>query len=130
MYVVTRDCPIQCLAPLLSRLTYNALVDGVSGSPATVAQVIELYERGRLVDIDNISSGRAGEIRHVLIEAQLIDPSSKPIPRYARQQEASASNGHHVACSHHVAMGDGDMYAVTGNTGEVTAVVNVAAAVD
>jgi len=105
MNVVTRACPIQCLAPFLSHLTYTALLYGLPGSPATVAQVIELYEHGQLVDIHNIGSGRAGEIRRSLIEAQLIDPNSKPIPRYSRQQEAPASNGHHAICSHHLGHG-------------------------
>jgi len=60
MYVITRTCPIECLAPLLSRKTFSALAAGMQCSPATVGQVIELYEQGQLQDIENISTGRAG----------------------------------------------------------------------
>lgn len=103
MYVVTRECPIQCLAPFLSSLTYNALLDGVAGSPATVGQVVELYECGRLMDIHNIGAGRMGEIRRSLIEAKLIDPAGRLIIS-PRVQETSAPR-HHVTCSHHLSRG-------------------------
>jgi hypothetical protein len=61
MYVIKRSCPVECLAPVLNRLTFASLVEGMKGSSggATVGEVIELYEQGRLMAIHNISSGRA-----------------------------------------------------------------------
>jgi len=98
MYVITRTCPIECLAPLLSRKTFSALAAGMQCSPATVGQVIELYEQGQLQDIENISTGRAGEIRRSLIEAKLIELNSRPIIRRRTVRDASVPDGHHASC--------------------------------
>jgi len=100
MYAVMRTCPIQCLAPFLSRPTYSALEAGIPNESATVGQVVELYEQGRLVDIYNISGGRMGEIRRCLIRAKVIDLSSQPIVNRSHAKEASTNNGHHASCPH------------------------------
>ena len=81
MYGITQDCPIECLAPLLSRQTLATLVNGIDGSPATVGQLIELYDQRRLMEIHGISTGRLGEIRRSLVEAKLIEADGRPILR-------------------------------------------------
>ena len=73
MHVITRDCAIECLAALLSVPTLGALASGIGEAPATVGQVIELYEQRRLMNIHNISSGRAGEIKRCLMTIGLIE---------------------------------------------------------
>lgn len=106
MYVVTRDCPIQCLAPLLSRMTLAALVVGLPAPPATVGQLIEMYEQGRLTDVYNISSGRVGEIRSCLIQAKLVDPDS----RHGSKRDGATGatvNGHHVSCPQYARKSEG-----------------------
>jgi len=80
--------PIECMAPLLSRFTFAALSAGMSGSQAMVERMIELYEKGTLTEIRNISSGRVGDIRSGLIQAKLIDPNSKYGNRRASEQDA------------------------------------------
>jgi hypothetical protein len=107
MYVITRTCPIECLAPLLSRTTFAALADGLDGCPATVGQVIELYRQRRLMDIYNISSGRTGEIRHSLIQGGLIEPSSKPATKLDFAREVMTSTGHHASCPDRLRAGNG-----------------------
>jgi hypothetical protein len=72
MDAIRRDCPIECLAPLLPRQTMAALTAGM-GSPATVGQVVELYEQRKLMEIYGISTGRLGEIRRSLVKAGLIE---------------------------------------------------------
>ena len=74
MHNISPDCPIECLTPLLSQETSAALAVGLQGTPATVGQVIELYQLGRLKDIRNISTGRSGEISWRLAESGLIRP--------------------------------------------------------
>ena len=84
MHAVTPDCSIECLAPALSRSTLGALLLGIDGSPVTVGHVIELYKQGRLQDIYNISSGRAGEIKRCLVAAGLIELGDDPLSRWPR----------------------------------------------
>lgn len=96
-YTVTRDCPVACLAPLLTRPTFDALAAGVVGhndAPATVGQVIELYEQNLLRDVRNIGPSRAGEIRRALVQAGLIEPNTAPLAmRWVRN--GTESDGHH-----------------------------------
>ena len=99
-YAITRNCAIACLAPLLTRPTLDALVAGFAGhndSPATVGQLIGLYELHGLTGIFNIGTGRAGEIRWALVKAGLIDPGSVPLVRQ-RTQAGQASGGHSRSC--------------------------------
>lgn len=42
---ITKNCPIACLAPLLSSRAFTALADGLKNAHATVGQVMELYEQ-------------------------------------------------------------------------------------
>jgi len=90
---ISRDCPIQCLAPLLSRQTLAALVNGNDGSLAAVGQVVELYEQHKLMKIENISTGRMGEIRGCLVEAGLIEPDGRPMFRRRRTRDTSVRCG-------------------------------------
>lgn len=99
MDAIRRNCPIECLAPLLSRQTLAALVNGIDGSPATVEQVVELYEQHRLMETHGISTGRLGEIRRSLVEAGLIEPDGRPIPRRRLAGDASVLYGHHATCA-------------------------------
>jgi hypothetical protein len=90
---------------VLGRLTFAALVEGLVGMKsepggATVGDVIELYEQGRLTEIYNISSGRAGEIRSCLVRAGLIDPESRP-----EGERDVVQRGHHVGCGEYVRAG-------------------------
>jgi len=74
MHVITRKCSLECLEPLLSRMTFAALVEGIEGSQDTsVGRVIELYEQRKLMDIKNISTGRCGEIGRCLVRVGVID---------------------------------------------------------
>lgn len=100
---VTRDCPVACLAPLLTQPTLDALASGLArddDSPATVGQLIELFEQNHLTNIFNVGSGRAGEIRWALVTAELIDPNA--MPRALRwMRKDTNGNGHHQVCSRH-----------------------------
>jgi hypothetical protein len=95
MDAINRDCPIECLAALLSRQTLAALVNGIDGSPATVGQVVELYEQHRLNEIPGISTGRTGEIRRCLVEAGLIESDGRPILKQRWVRDTSVVYRHH-----------------------------------
>jgi hypothetical protein len=108
VYAIKRSCPIECLEPLLNRLTFAALAEELKHSPgtATVGAVIELYEQNRLTDIYNISTGRAGEIRSSLIRVGLIDPASRIGCKHVNGR-GEVRHGHHVTCPDYVHMNDG-----------------------
>lgn len=97
MNAVTRDCPIACLASLLSRTTLDALIVGIVGSPATIGQLIELCECSRLTDIFNIGPSRAGEIRWALVQAKLMNPERRPLIQLQRPARHS-EHGHDKSC--------------------------------
>jgi hypothetical protein len=101
MDAIRRYCPIECLAPLLSRQTMAALTAGM-GSPATVGQVVELYEQRRLMEIYGISTGRLGEIKRSLVKAGLIEPGGRPVFRRRRPRDRSVGCGHCEGCPHHL----------------------------
>jgi hypothetical protein len=94
---IRRSCPVECLAPLLSQPTFDALREGLDGSLGTVDQVIKLCEQRRLMELYNIGPSRAGEIRECLIEAKLIEPIQEPLIRHAWDESVQA-NGHHQSC--------------------------------
>lgn len=71
---ITLDCPLACLAPLLSPSASAALAAGLRGPRATVGQVIDMSRQGRLKDIRNIGTGRTGQIRWRLTQTGLIQP--------------------------------------------------------
>ena len=96
MHVITRSCPVACLAPLLSRVTFCALAEGMQGSPATVGQVVELYEQRRLIEIENISTGRCGEIRRSLVKAGLIEAEGRGIVTRGGGRNGLVAWGHGV----------------------------------
>jgi len=77
---LSRSCPIACLAPLLSRPTFQVLAAGLDDS-AIVGDVVELYERRRLMKLPNISTGRAGEVRQCLVEAGLVEGDGRLVIR-------------------------------------------------
>lgn len=95
MSTITKDCPIECLAPLLSRATFDALAAGIDSDPATVAHVIALYEHGGLMNLYNISSGRAGEIGRCLVAAGMIEPPSSEPPLWRRLPARADITSHH-----------------------------------
>jgi len=105
MDAINRDCPIECLAALLSRQTLAALANGIDGSPATVGQVIELYDQHRLMEIHGISTGRLGEIKRSLIEAKLIESSGQP-------DINSVAHGHRATCPGHLGQSDGRTHTI------------------
>jgi hypothetical protein len=96
---ITRDCQIACLASLLTRPTFDALMAGMvsqDDSPATVGQLVELYQYDKLTDIFNIGSSRSGEIRWALVQAGLIEPTRVPLVR-----QWIRNDGHDLACPGH-----------------------------
>lgn len=99
MDAIRRDCPIECLASLLSRQTFAALTAGMRSS-ATVGQVVELYEQHRLMEIDGISTGRLGEIRRSLVEARLIESDGRPVVRRGRAWDELEKWRHVEGCPH------------------------------
>lgn len=96
MNVVTRDCPIACLAPLLTQLTFDALACGLADS-ATVGDLAWLCAHRRLMELYGIGPSRAGEIRECLVGAGLVDLDTQLMWRDPQRQRAA--NGHHVSCS-------------------------------
>jgi hypothetical protein len=105
MYVITPDCPIECLAPLLSLPTYTALVAALE-SPATVGQVVDLYEHGGLLDLYNIGSGRAGEIRRCLLQCGLIRSDRSSVITRRSVLNASVPRGHDASCPKYLSVGN------------------------
>lgn len=102
MDVISKDCPIACLAAVLSRTTLDTLVAVIVGhdsSPATVGQVVELYEQDRLMKLYNISSGRLGEIRRGLVAVGLVEVGIEPLVGRGQTQNGSVVE-HAGACSH------------------------------
>lgn len=73
---ITLDCPLPCLASLLSRMSYEALVNGIDAAPATVGDVVELYEQDRLDELPGIGTGRRGEIHRCLVAMELVKPEN------------------------------------------------------
>lgn len=94
---ITKDCPIECLASMLSTATYAALTAGLE-DPATVGQVVDLYEQGKLVKIHNIRWGRIGEIRRCLAAAGVIKASIEQVSRPRETRRILAQDGHHTSC--------------------------------
>ena len=112
MDAINGDCPIECLAPILTRQTLTALVNGIDGSLATVGRVIELYAQHRLMEISGISTGRYGEIKRGLIEAKLIEASSQTGINRRCIRDTPVPYRHHPTCPGHLGQSDGRTHAI------------------
>jgi hypothetical protein len=80
-HLVTGDCPVECLAPLLSSRVVGRLAraDGrrgeavaSCGTPATVGDVVRLYRQGRLGEIGGLGPLSIREIGLVLVSRGLV----------------------------------------------------------
>jgi hypothetical protein len=91
--VITRACPLACLASVLSRVTYEALVAGIEASPATVGDVAELCEQGKLTDLPGIASGRLGEISRCLVALELVEPEGGEAIWLVRREHLVVKHG-------------------------------------
>lgn len=78
---ITRECRIVCLKRQLSAHAYNPLERAYSleefDKPKSVGNVVDLYESGKIRDIDNLGRRKIGEIGLVLQLAGLIKPSER-----------------------------------------------------
>jgi hypothetical protein len=67
---ITPACPIRCLRPVLSAVTYNCLTYAYGApfdQPTTVTDVIALWRTNRLGQIWGLGPRRIGEIETALI---------------------------------------------------------------
>ena len=98
---ITADCPVDCLAPLLSSRVFGRLARAQGrhgepvascGVPATVGDVVRLYRQGRLGEIAGLGARSITEIEAGLVLAGLLLDAS-PAPRrqpHARQTTTPA----------------------------------------
>ena len=71
---VSRDCPVECLLTVLSRMAFNRLTraDGaLFDPPRTVGDVMDLYTRGQLRKIRGLGPRHSSEIEAGLVLAGL-----------------------------------------------------------
>lgn len=71
---VSPDCPIECLLPVLSLMSFNRLAradDAPFGEPRTVGDVLDLYARHELRKIWGLGPRRTSEIEAALVLAGL-----------------------------------------------------------
>jgi hypothetical protein len=80
-HLVTADCPVECLAPLLPSRVVGRLAraDGrrgeavaSCGAPTTVGDVVRLYRQGRLREIGGLGPWSIREIGLVLVSRGLV----------------------------------------------------------
>ena len=80
-HVITGDCPVDCLAPLLESRVLGRLAraDGrhgeqvaSCGAPATVGDVVRLYRQGRLGEIGGLGALGIREIGQALVSQGLV----------------------------------------------------------
>jgi hypothetical protein len=80
-HVITGDCPVECLAPLLESRVVGRLAraDGrhgeqvaSCGAPATVGDVVRLYRQGRLGEIGGLGPLGIREIGQALVSHGLV----------------------------------------------------------
>jgi hypothetical protein len=86
------------LASVLSRVTYETLVAGIEASPATVGDVAELCEQGRLIELPGIATGRLGEISRCLVALELVEPEGGEAIWLIRRELYVVEHG--VGCVH------------------------------
>jgi hypothetical protein len=80
-HVFTAACPIDCLAAVLSTVTFHTLARAERAPfdpPATVGQVLELLRVGRLGLAFGLGPRRLGEIRAGLVLAGLVLSEDAP----------------------------------------------------
>ena len=71
-HTITSGCPVDCLVPVLSLVTFNTLArayDAPFDPPETVGDVVQVYQRGLLSEIWGLGPRRIGEIEVSLIFA-------------------------------------------------------------
>lgn len=80
-HVITGDCPVECLAPLLGSRVLGRLAraDGRhgeqaawSGAPATVGDVARLYRQGRLGEVGGLGPVGIRQIGQALVSRGLV----------------------------------------------------------
>ncbi len=72
---ITPGCPVDCLKAVMSANAFNPLARAHFAPfdpPRTVADVVELYRRGRLSEISGLGPRRIGEIEVALVFAGLV----------------------------------------------------------
>jgi hypothetical protein len=98
-HLVTADCPVDCLAPLLPSRVVGRLAraDGrrgeavaSCGAPATVGDVVRLYRQGRLGEIAGLGARGITEIEAGLVFAGLLLDASPP-PRQPRTRRTATA---------------------------------------
>jgi hypothetical protein len=80
-HVFTPACPVDCLAAVLSTVTFHTLARAERApfdSPATVGQVLELLRAGRLGLAFGLGPRRLGEIQAGLVLAGLVLDATPP----------------------------------------------------
>jgi hypothetical protein len=72
---VAADCPVGCLAGLLSRHALNRLLPALEGPgrDGTVGDVAGLHRARRLDQVRGLGPGRIAEVEEVLLAAGLLD---------------------------------------------------------
>jgi hypothetical protein len=94
-YTITSDCPIACLAPLLTPRTLDILITGTEGSAATVGQVVEIYEKDELRKVFGIGPSRYGEICWALVQTALVEQTWVS---YMKRRVREGKWGHDEGC--------------------------------
>lgn len=94
-YTITPDCPIACLAPLLTPRTLDALMAGSEGLAATVGQIVEVYEKDKLQKVHGIGSSRFGEICWALAQTGLVEQTWVS---YMKRRVRDGEWGHDEGC--------------------------------
>lgn len=74
-HVLSRDCPAECLAWVLSRMALNPLLGHLSHL-GTVGNVMDMYQQERLGEIWQLGPRRIGEIGIALRYAGLAGPTT------------------------------------------------------
>jgi hypothetical protein len=91
-------CPIDCLAPVLSLMSFNPLArayDAPFDPPKTVGDVLDLYMSGRLDKIHGLGPRRISEIEAGLVLAGLdiTGPSRPSGPLRSREDSPMTARG-------------------------------------
>jgi hypothetical protein len=74
---IAADCPVLCLAGLLSSHSLNRLLPemGGPGRDGTVGDIAALHRARQLGQVRGLGPGRVAEIEEVLLAAGLLDPA-------------------------------------------------------
>jgi len=90
-----RDCPVTCLKPLLSRVSYNLLRSECAyicgDQEPSIGHAVRLYERGQVATVRYIGPRRLAEIESCLASLGLITGTAEPADQTAADARAGAS---------------------------------------